>query len=573
MVYVLMIHFSCTYNVLLDCITIDSLLSAVQFTKENLAKSKNEKFSYWIYPIIKNIKMDITVSQNGGTNESPTTINILSRYIYYVLLQIMYWICKIFVWHNHGQYTYYIFMFSTIPSIMIIIKNMRYVSNIMNNIEKKADDIINKTKLQLCCKFINNILSGILDSDPKINPNELEIFYRRNSSLDVTNFVKMFAISILIEYLESTKSSYLKLVKLLYDYGVIIDLKQDNAIDKKKYDRYTDCKKKVQKIVENRDWDHMFTQSNLTNIVHLYKINKKTSLSEMINSYIYEIELLTGKLFAYYSITTLFGGPFPAAILSIYMMYILSGEYNVYLICVKGFSVILWYFGYNLWYVSAVSELSEFMHNHITIFLLRKITISITNYISKIMFLNMHTYTIVLNCILAFILGHEDVQNKYSSLIMILVCLSNKNIFLSSLIMICGSTSNYSSAQLSYIMFIATILTNMYIVEQESEKNKLKIINSYIKKTISMDNMNNSVVENNYGNIIINSQYLADSEYKNASISKEESKKNSNSSVLESISDIDDEDEDEKFIKDQNFLSSGIIVPKNSNLSTVYNLK
>lgn len=568
-IYIIILYFSNTYNILIDSVTIDSLLSAIQFTKDMLSKSKNHTFNTFVYPFIENIRID-------------TTVDIISRYTYYVILQMTFWVLKIFIWHDYINYTYYLWMLLTLPSIMVYVRNFKYINSVTTSIEKKMNKIAKKIMLQIYCKFINNILSGILDSDPKINPNEIEIFNRKKPHIDISNFLKIFAISMLIEYLESIQSSYLRLVKMLYNYGVIVDLKHDSNIDKHKYDNINDPKKKIQKIVENRDWDHMFTQYNLTNIIHMYKTNNKVSLYDTINKYVYVMEIYLGKLFAFYSITILFGNPYVATILSIYIMYILSEKYNAYLISFKIIGIMMWYMEYNLWYVSMISELSEILDNHIVIFITMKICGTIYDYINKIAFINEHIYDIILSCISAFVLTYVSCgRDIYMILITILISISNRNPYISSIIMLCGYTSNYSIKQLAYMACIIMLILNIYQIETNK---KLNIISSFIKKTTSMDQFDNSIIVKKNKNIMIDSNYMNIDNINSVVVTKKSDvmvdskymdydRCMDNSIIVDSNDDISQNDKMDDYTRDQDFLNSGIIIPKNSNLLTMYNNK
>ncbi|ARF08742.1 hypothetical protein Catovirus_1_792 [Catovirus CTV1] len=496
--------------VFVNAITNDSIFSALEFfadiTKENYYSQK------YLNTFIDSTKLR-------------TNMGLIERYIYYLFLEIVSFSLSILLWDNGKFITYLLLISATHPYIMQYLCSISPLVNIMSFLNKKINKIIKYSVLSAYSYCFNNICKNILDRNPAISAGELSIFYKKRSCVHLIDFLKILIISLVIQYMESVGSIYTKLVKALYNYGALIEIRSEHY-EHDKYAHIVDPRKKIIAIISKRDWNLFFNAKILKIIIQLYRDNKKESLIDKINKGVKYGEIIIGKIFAFYSISVLFDNPLISVILSIILCYIGKFESKYYY--PRIFSLLLWVFKCNIIYVTIISESFELFFNDITYFILHKIAEKINENRYLLVHENKYNLNIITISFLAYML--RNIPN--SPIISALIVATNKHLYIALYIYIFGFFSHYNPLQLLLNALILYIAINIYDHKSTPKQTlNLNIINSYVNK-VKINNVNDSVIVEKYPDIINVEQHN-----------------------IYSTEDLH-----------KSFLNSSIIVPKNSNL-------
>lgn len=521
--------------IFLNAITNDSIFSAIHFLGE-MTKS-NYYANKYVSPFIENMNLKMN-------------LNIMDRYIYYFLLQVLSLSFNILFWGNYNLFLYMFLILTTHPYILEYVASKPPFSTIIKFLNKKINKIIKHSTLSLYSYSFNNICINILDKNPNISAHELNYFYKNKSYSHLTDFLKVLLISLLIQYLESIGSIYTRLIKILYNYGALIEIKSEyNEPDK--YSDIKNPKEKILRIIDHRDWQLFFNPKILKIIIQLYKENKKEGIIEKIHKVVKHSEIIIGKIFAFYSISVLLDNPIFSSMLSIGICYINNLDIKYYL--PRIISLILWLFGFNIFYITLVSEAFELLYNKLSNYIINKIKEKIYENRYLLIHENKYNFELIINSLIGYISYNFWLPNYHNNcyILFLLVSLINKNPHLALYVYIFGWFSNYNIIQLSLNGLLLYLTININNHKTTPKQNiSANLINSYLDKQKDDDIPFNK--NENTESVIVQTF-----------------KKNINETkyVNNYMDQVDKNDHEELY---SSFLSSGIIIPKNSSLVESY---
>ena len=524
-----------TNIIFINAITNDNIFSAIDFINDIT------KHHYYVNKYITPFLNDMRLKTNLG---------LIEKYIYYGLIQIISVVLNILFWNNYNIITYFALILTTHPFILEKIINIRPFSQIMEFFKKKINKLLKYSTLSIYSYCFNNICISILDRDPKISAQELKEIYKKKSYSHLIDFLKIFSISLVIQYMESIGSIYTGFVKMLYNYGALIEIKSEYHVDDS-YINIKDDKEKILHIIQKRNWELFFNPTILKLIIKLYRENQNNNLFENLRKKLKYIEIIIGKFFAFYSISILFDSPYCSLILSFALSFVNNDNRIFYI--PKLLSIIMWYFGYNLLHVTMMSELFELFDNKVIYFCINKVNDKIYENRYLPIHENKYNIDIVLNTIICLLIQNYLKSSIFRELLIILLSLTNKNPPIFLYIAIFGRFSNYNYMQLILIDVILYIGINIYHYRTTPKsKVMVNVINSYVSNIKSDIIKNKDLVDS-----VVVTHYMN----KNNSNIENYIDNNTTNSFLNSAIIIDKNN-----CLENSFLNSGIIIPKNSTI-------
>lgn len=282
------------YSILLFSISMDSIFSSINFI--NLFITNDNQLSR------KKFMKDLNKLYD---------ISLVNRYLYYLTLQIIYFItCNLF-WKKSLPVLYYLLVITICPVIMnYIVRN--YLLNIVEIINKEEKRFFR----YILCKQISNVINTIsvlcIEKDPELNYTELLFLiddYNVVYKLVIT-FLKNFLIISAIHYAKiNTKKVYGNILSYLYTYqtGNVIE-----TIDLK------GAKQRFINIIEERSWKKLLNADTLQSIIYIYTL-QEPNRENFLDIYITKFNYMLLKMISIWSIGNFINKIYIIPLLSIFL--------------------------------------------------------------------------------------------------------------------------------------------------------------------------------------------------------------------------------------------------------------
>ncbi len=484
-------------SVLLNSITNDSIFSAIDFIVEST--KKNTFVANFIKPFIDNMNVKFNLP-------------ITDRYIYYVLIEIVSNIFSILFWGKYNILVYHLLIFSTCPYILEYIASYTMIHDFLKFINNKIEKLKKHMLLSFFSFSFNHVCLAVINKNPKIKIDELKIFYKHPEfTTHLTNFLKTVITLLLIQYMESIGSLYTSLIKMLYNYGVIVDLNVNNIdsesyfVDNSWYTEITDPKEKILKIVEKREWGLIFNSDVLQIILKLYRENKGTSILSKIKEKIKYLEFVMGKFFTFYSISVLFNSPYISFILSMMLLYI--EKYSIIYYIPRLLSLLFWICVNDILLVTIISEFFELLYNGVINYLIFGMYKKIYDYRYLLIHENKYNVHIFLAPFAIHMIWSTTSTDTNKLLLLFLLTLISKHMYFTLYFGVFGLFSQYNLIHLASLIILLYIFINIYNFKTTPINHvNLNIVNSYIS------NYSTNVSENFNSNLKIKliDSYISD---------------------------------------------------------------
>lgn len=486
----------------MDIIANDSLFSAIDFISDMIVIAPSSPLVFVnkkIINLVVNMKIKFTST-------------LFQRYIYYIFLQLIIFAIDILLWSNFRTALYYISMIITYPYVIEYVLRDVYFKSIITKINDTINKVLKHMTISIYCYFFNTISHSIINKNPNIQIHELNNLYEKKSYTHFIDFVKILSISSLIQYLESAGSFYTRLVKILYKYGALIEIKDEYNTVLDPYENIKDPKTKITKIIDNRKWDLFYNPKILQMIVKLYTDSKDVIFAEKLNQKINYLSIITGKIFAFYSISTLLQSPYISIGISSILIYLQNPSKYIYKYYPKFIAVFLWMLSYDIVTVTIICEVSEILYNKVTYYIIRNMYRIVDEYKFTLINNNNHNLSIISNCVIVKII-YELYPYSYPYLFAAMLY-THENKILFSYLCGFGIFSNYDTIHLLLISAMS-YLYNIMCSDEQYITGKIKIINSYIKKDVvtSHNDIIKDVLSLDKKNLLINITNLKDSVY------------------------------------------------------------
>lgn len=464
-------------SILLFSITIDSIYSAFYFVNIFVMQDISKK------ELITNL-------------DELYIIKIMNRYMYYLLLQLIYFIiCKI-LWQEKIVILFYSILITTCPEIMNYIMT-KYLSNVIKIIENEKI----KFMRYILCKQIANVINTLsilcIDKDPELNYSELLFLLDEYNKVydNMIIFIKNFLIVSFIHYSKkNTKKVYGNMLTYLYTYQT------GNTIEKIDF---RTAKRKFVDLVEERAWKKFLNTDILQSIIYMYSQQDNTQVN-YIELYLTKFNYMLVKMFTIWTIGTWIN--------TIYLIPLLSSFFLIYKKTIKIIieQKLMYLFRFGVLMVSFVVKdffIISFMSEFGYILLVNKVvyttivyvyekTLKITNicldYNKNNDFLfTLFIYIYVLKGIHYYYYPLNQIHYFVSYSLLILYYRNKYKTFINTLFIILGYISDYDIIHISFILMIFYLGINVYNHYQNNKNvaisilaNKLhpSVIDSYYKK-------------------------------------------------------------------------------------------
>ena len=288
-------------------------------------------------------------------------ISSMSRYTFYILLSLFYYLVYIFTWGRFPM-EYLYFLFSIVSSPVMITYILE--SNIW--FLEKLEMIKRKVLNYLACVCLSSSINGIcrhnLGKDPKVQANELTEFVMVQNMNYIWTFLKILLITTLMKYFEKTNYYSGLLLRYFYETGRIIDIPQYHRsmiID----EQNNNPKDILIKIVNARKWHYLYDPTVLNLIIKIYQEQENSIIKEYVDKF----QTRTLQFFALWTLNTFIPLPFLAFLFRLREKYpsnLIMPGIDVILICL--------YPNYVFW-ISLISEYSYYLNNPLSRHLMKRL--------------------------------------------------------------------------------------------------------------------------------------------------------------------------------------------------------
>ena len=378
-------------------------------------------FNFIRHLLISQSDKNLILSQFITNVNQLYSLNILNRYIYYIILEIIYRILCVMLWSYSVKPVYIILMLSVCPIILNYISKKVFKS-LFRFIEKEKKRFIETIICKQLALIINFVSTICIDNNPRIVSAELlPLFENYDESTDnIIEFTKGIVIMSLVHYARNNTTTFYKnMIYYIYNYQTGELLESINEAD---------AKNKFRKVVSSREWDKLFKTEILQSIVKIYGSQNSQSML-FINEYIKIFHYTFLKISCMWTLSRWFNLTYISPILSL-IFYIYGFGTNkvdriyqylfrfiAFVLCVKTDYYLL---------ISVISEIGS-------ILLVNKLTFSVITYLKeKIIYMgrvlfHYQGYNVFLISIYIYvkISDYEDIYYYILNGIFMIVCSSD----------------------------------------------------------------------------------------------------------------------------------------------------
>ena len=278
-----------SYNLLLNMITIDGMITATNFIK--------------LY-INKNLTESQVIDESGKIYEKGT----IDRYIYYILTYILYKIICMSIWIRESKILYISLILTIIPKIL----NKILRSEIYRYIERKKQNIIKSIVSKQIIKIIKIISEVYVKKKIEIEKEEIIRILDNNEKM-IEGFKIVMKNSIIVIFMlyikKYTNKLYYVLIKQIYNYKTGDILESYNT---------SSAKEKILYMIEKKKWEEILKPNIYKAIIHLYDNN--TTETNNIQIIINNINNYTIKFISIWTISSFFENIYIIPIISLILL-------------------------------------------------------------------------------------------------------------------------------------------------------------------------------------------------------------------------------------------------------------
>lgn len=484
------------YSFFLLSITLDSIFSAFGF----------------IYLYLKTPDDEKTIMKN---HKSLYKVDIIDRYIYYLLLQIFYTTFRLLFWWESYPAVYYTLIFFICPK-MINHLSLTLFNRIFNYIEDEKYKFYKTVICKQLANIINIISIHCLEYESEIKHEDLYNVFNMNISENIKTFLKSILIISLVNY---GKDSYPGFYSTMIDYVY----KYNTGKKLKNIDLET-AKENVKKVLEAKDWPKLLQNNILQSVISIYCLQKNNN--NILDEYLTFLSYTSSKMIVIWTLSSFFNDKIIISSVSLFLLFykiyhseLYKGESFKYHILLRliiylpeTINFILPYFFkllYDLFNIKLKFELniviSYFVLSFITEFgyncIFNKLSYAIVNYLYG----RIKYYTNILvhyneyNCLLISLLVYIELMKilnilypnsleydyVFINFIFIISNIDNSTKkFIILNIIFFGLFSFYERYHIIYLALINYIIMNIYDYKKEGLRNK-----DIIKEIIESCNM------------------------------------------------------------------------------------
>ncbi|ARF09524.1 hypothetical protein Indivirus_1_147 [Indivirus ILV1] len=349
------------YNFLFKMMTLDSLFNALHFMNRFIDNS-------------------LTESQIIAEENSLYIATSFDRYIYYLMIHLLYKTAFYFFWINESFIYYYIGLFTIVPCIL----NQILQSRLFKIISNKKEHLIKIILAKILTSIIKFCAKVYLNKDD-VNVKYTEIMEILNDYRETVSYfftvLKSLAVIFGLSYVKScAPSMYYGIIKYIYNYKTGEMITSYN---------HASAKALVSDIIENKKWNELTKVNTYKAMIYLYQMN--TDKVDFFGKFINDFNFTLVKMFSIWTMTSLISNIFVSPVLALcfflYKRYIrnstdgvLWGELLMILI-----SCTLGYFNENYFLVSFINQFGpKILFNSISYIILKVLAKNIKEMIEEV---------------------------------------------------------------------------------------------------------------------------------------------------------------------------------------------
>lgn len=325
-------------HIILFSITFDGIFSALYFVKNFVLNNVDKK------DLLK-------------INQELYKVSILNRYLYYIFIQILYYIICIWFWRLEILLFEYLLLLTICP-VCINFIGEKILHNLFNYIDKEKRKFIKIIASKQLSAIMNKVCEICIQTHPQIDYKELLFIFDdyENTVKNIWVFLKNFLLISLIHYTKNNSNVfYGKLITYFYNY------KTGNLIES--VDLPT-AKSRFKHVIVHRQWNKLFEADILQSIIYIYSLQEKDDIN-FIEVFMTKLNYTIVKMFTIWSISELFHTIYVSPILSLFfLLYRKRDKLSLDLLERINFRIISLFLGYfykNYFLISFISEVGYFL--------------------------------------------------------------------------------------------------------------------------------------------------------------------------------------------------------------------
>jgi len=280
LIYMYILVYYINDSLYLQIIMNDGIIMSIDLLQTYLQSYTNtfELYNNYNKLIENNMVNIIDYIKHPNINYNSKNSKVVNKYIYYVLLIIIKYICQIFFWTNNHYYINSLLLFFTIRPIKSLIYNWSY----FNKLSKKVIDLLYNLFIYLLSKFSAYIINKsdvlCIEISPKIKYYELFIFFDKihHFKENIITIIKLISNYVIIRWLRNSKSSFIKYIFTFIHKYQIEELSYiTNLFNKSnKFKQFDELnlqsnKTDISNIISSRQWNKLLTQKSINNILSI----------------------------------------------------------------------------------------------------------------------------------------------------------------------------------------------------------------------------------------------------------------------------------------------------------------
>jgi hypothetical protein len=313
-------------NLLINMISIDSLINAVIFIK-TLYENKDE--------IVKNYYMNKTfeidlisrTAKNNIATYAPNYaylfefnnegyISIIKKYFFFGVLYLLSFICNAVVWDHFKSFFDMFFLLLSTPMFCIVILSLTYFVSLYNFAIGMIKNIIAFVVSKITAKLLNTLSESCLDNSPKIDYYELIDFYGDFNTLIASSlvFIKTVFIQTAIYYGKKTSNPlYYWFINTVEKYQIEWSIFERSSL--------SNNEKKIilSSIIRKREWRELTKPKTINMIFELFGNAANDNYSTKVGILLRNIEINFIRFLTLWSISSI--SPVLAIIIDGYFVF------------------------------------------------------------------------------------------------------------------------------------------------------------------------------------------------------------------------------------------------------------
>ncbi len=432
------------YNLLLTQLTLDSIFSAIHFIKTF-------------------VNNNLTASQIVTTSNSLYNGTLLDRYIYYVIIYLLYKSLCMFFWISDSYILCYIGLITIIPNIFNKIL-LSKLFHIIRNIKELLIKIIIAKIFAMIIKLYSKLY---LDKDTNVKYSELLLLLNdyKNTINYFLTVLKNSLIIIGLSYVKHYSASlYYVIIKYVYNYKTGELITSYNIDSAKQY---------LIDIIENRKWYNLTKPNTYKAMLYLYQMNNDKS--DYLRKFVNEFNLSLVKMFTVWTIASLFDCIYVIPLLSFGFILYKKNNYVSQHLFVLLIGSLIGYFFPSYVLISAICQYgTNILFNKITYVMVKVLVKIVKNIIYEIIKNNKDLLILyIITISYTIILKHLSLKEGYIFLGLnlianVLISVEIKKQLIFNIIIVSSHISDYNILHVVFNSIVLYIITgfssklNMY---------------------------------------------------------------------------------------------------------------